>query len=342
MTEVRLGPRIFLLFIAVGLMVGIVIGLGIARLMLRPQVAKVEISDLSSSAQDDYVVLTASTYAYDNDLERARERLALLKDPQILDRMDNLVKALEGNKRLDAVYVARLAAAIGSDDSTVMALAATSTPTATPTLVPTNTPTEPPAITTSTLEKSVPTRSASTSLKTPTRTPTRRPTPKPTQPPAPPIAPPVWIPSFPSEWPGGTNYQPVNVAALAPGQEFWHLSRAQYCDVDDPRNNCPNLPGGSTGTNIYITLVDAGGNRISGTLIVRKDDGSLAGVNDLGPQKSATDMCACNYSYLANHWPIQIAGAPSDTVSGLGLYSVRERRPQAHTRYYLTFQLLTR
>lgn len=334
MSELHLGPRIYAILVAVGLMTGLVGGVMLARVLWPAPMTGLDVSDLTTKSQDDYIALTAATFALDKDLDRAKGRLSLLKDAKILDRMATLAKLLAAKKSADATYIASLAAAMGSTDSTVLALAVTATPTPSPTAPPT-----PTAMPTIAATDTVQPTSRATKSGTPTKAPTRRPSATP-PPKAPPVAAPVWIPSFPGEWPGGAHYEPaVNVA---PGQKFWHLARAQYCDDRDTRNNCPNLPGGDTGTNIYISLIDAGGNRISGSLIVKKDANTQATVDDLGPEKSASDLCSCNYSYLANQWPIQVAGYPSDTMSGLGLYSVRMRLPQAHTRYYLTFQLLTR
>jgi hypothetical protein len=116
-----------------------------------------------------------------------------------------------------------------------------------------------------------------------------------------------------------------------------------YCDDSDKRNDCPNLPGGDTGTGIYVTLLAENGARTSAPLLVTKDNNVIATVDDIGPEKSPTDMCNCNYSYLANQWPLQIGGGqPSDKIGGMGLFSVQQQRKQAHTRYFLTFQLVTR
>ncbi len=341
MTELKLGPRVVIILTLIALAVGVGLGLSVAWVFWPVQVSNVDITDLSVADQNDYIVLTASSYAYDQDIVRARGRLANIRDPQISDRVAALARSLASQNDPDSTYVAKLAYALGSTDTLVTSLAAT--PTAKPTFTLTATP-QPTFTRVITLTAARPTNTlAATTTSGGTRTPTRTPRPAASATPKPPPAAPApgttWIPSFPAEWPGGANYKPVSVA---PGQKYWHLKRAQYCDDRDERNDCPNLPGGDIGTSIYITLLDSSGNRTSGSILVRKDDGSFATVDDLGPEKSPGDPCNCNYAYLANQWPIQVAGAPSDTVSGLGLYSVRMKRPQAHTRYYLTFQLLTR
>lgn len=341
MRDFPIESRNLLIIAVVALVGGLTVGLFLAWVVWPVQVTNVDIIDLKSFSQDDYIVLTASTYAYDQDLDKARARLALLKSTKINDRVSNLARSLAADHRPEAGFVAALAIALGSRDSSLASIAATPTPTATPT-VPTLTPTSTQTPTTqpSPTHTDTPTPRATltrTSTPRPRATATATPTPAP-KPAA--IGPTQWIPTYPSEWPGGAGYQPANVA---PGQKFWHLAKALYCDDRDERNNCTDLPGGSTGTNIYVMLIGEGGERGSAPLKVTKDDGTLATVDDIGPEKPAGDMCNCNYSYLANHWPLQVGGAyASDTIRGLGLYSVRMKLPQAHTKYFLTFQLVTK
>lgn len=330
MINMRMGAALALT-VFVGLAIGLLIGLAIGWLVWPVQVADVDIGDLKDSAQDDYIVLVASAYAQDRDLDKAESRLEQLQAPNVNERVGMLAKMLVPQNQTQAALVAALALDLGVEDDAVVRIAATPTPTVTPTLIATVPPTAPPA--TSAIV-------APTTTITPTQTATR---PRATATRKPPTAAPVagteWLPSYPSEWPGGVKFQPANVA---PGQQYWHLTKALYCDDRDERNNCRNLPGGDVGTNIYVMLRAAGGARTSAPLIVTKPDGSTAGVDDLGPEKSADDMCSCNYSFLSTSWPIKVAGAPSDTISGMGLYSVRLGHSQAHTRYFLWFQLITR
>lgn len=329
MTETRVSPLAIILAIAGGLIVGLVIGLLIGWLVWPVQITNVDVPDLNSAAQDDYIVLTASAFAYDQDLPRAQERLALLKDAHINERVGILAKTMGADNRKEANYVAMLALALGADDDMLARLAATETPT--PTLTPLPTQTRTATLTTT------PTIAATRTI-TPTRT--RTPLPRATATPKPaPVPETEWLPSFPSEWPGGAKFTP---ATVAPGQKYWHLIKALYCDDRDQRNDCPNLPGGDVGTNIYVMISPEGGGRSGAALLVDKGNGNYATVDDIGPEKPADDMCKCNYSFLANGWPISVAGAPSDTISGLALYSVRMRLPQAHTKYFLWFQMFTR
>ena len=138
------------------------------------------------------------------------------------------------------------------------------------------------------------------------------------------------MPAFPTEWPGGAKYEPVNVA---PGQKFWHLAKAIYCDQDDEHDYCQNMPGGGKGTDTYIMFIGGGA-----PIAVTGSDGKALSMEP----KAAGDMCNCAYSFLSNGYTIQVAGAPSDKISGLTLYSVNAKLSQWHVRYFLWFQQVTR
>ena len=109
-----------------------------------------------------------------------------------------------------------------------------------------------------------------------------------------------------------------------------------FCDLKDKHDYCQDLPGGGSGTSTYIILIDANGARTTAPLVVTKSDGKTATPDDIGVQKSAEDMCNCNYSFLSSGWLIQVGGAPSDKVSGMDLPT------HYHVRYFVTFQLVTR
>ncbi len=345
------------LIVAAGLAGGVAMGLGIGWLLWPVRVARVDVADLKDSAKNEYLTLIAKTFAFDQNLERARERLALLNDSAVLDRVMDLAFADESENKPEATQLAALAIALGATDNDIALIAQSGAPTLLPASRPTFTP-SPSQVATSTslsastdvptarlfapISSATPTRrrfATSTPKPSPTLTVTpvtatstpKPPTPSPTATPVP-IPATTWLPSYPGEWPGGAGYQPVSAA---PGQRFWHLARALYCDTNDERNNCPNLPGGGTGTSTYVMLIDAGGNRTTAPLLI---NGSLSNEE----QKSADDPCQCNYSFPDSDATIQIGGAPSDAISGLALYSVKARLSQYHVRYFLWFQYLTR
>ncbi len=340
--------------VAVGLVSGVALGLGIGWLLWPVQVAKVEVADLKDSVKSEYIALVAKTFAYDRNLARARERLARLNDSAILDRITDLTFAYESENKPEAAQLAALAIALGATDKDIALIAGSEIPTLPPTPISTFTVTPfPIQVATSTPLLATPLAPTSSATSTRRRTSTatatpkpsstltatpitatatpKSPTPSPTSTPVP-VPATTWLPGYPAEWPGGASYQPVSVT---PGQRFWHLAKALYCDSNDERNNCPNLPGGGTGTSTYVMLIDAGGNRTTAPLII---NGSLSNEE----QKSADDVCGCNYTFPDSDASIQIGGLPSDTISGLALYSVKTGLNHYHVRYFLWFQSLTR
>lgn len=324
MNKLWLGAGALVIVSVLGLSVGIAAGLWIGWVAWPVQITNVDIADLKGHAQEEYIALIAQAYAYDPDLPRARERLAQLNDPKITERVAALAKSYAAQDDPAAVPLAVLAAALGSRDAEIARLAATATPTperVEGTLSPTPTETHAPTLTRIPTAAMTPTTRA-----TPTRTATRRPsataTPKPVPAPAT-----QWIPSFPAEWPGGVKFEPANVA---PGQKYWHLARALYCDLEETRFDCPNLPGGSHGIGVWVTLVNG-----KAPLIL---DGSPANLED----KSSDRECQCTYTLDFPGPAIQVGNYPSDKISGLALKSVRVPNPNTHVRYFLTFQLVTR
>jgi hypothetical protein len=330
MSELRIGSRILVLAAVGGLMGGLILALIIGWVLWPVQVSSVDVTDLKPSAQDDLIVLIADSYAYDRDLTRARDQLAPLKDAKINDRITAMARKFNTQNNPSAPNLARLAVALGNTNQEIVLMATTATPTPTLTPTPTNTltPTSTPTTT--------PTLSPTATI-TPTRTLTPRPRATATAKPAA-VAPTYWLPGFPAEWPGGAKYEPVNLATVASGQKYWRLAKALYCDTNDERNNCPDLPGGGIGTGVYVMLIDASGGRYNAPLLLTKPDGQ----QDFLEQKSPTDMCNCNYAFEANGFPIQVGGLPSDKISGLALYSVKAKLSNFHVRYFLTFQLVTK
>jgi hypothetical protein len=319
MSEVGLTWRGLPVVVGVFLLVGLGIGLFIGGVLWPPQIANVDVTDLKPSAQDEFIILVADAYAYDQDLPGAQKRLAELKDKNIGARVARLAKTSAAQNDASAANLAALAIALGETDAQIALIVTTLTPTVTSTAVPTDTPTP-------TLTPSVTPTFKPTATITPTRTATRRPVFSPTPKPAA-MAPTVWLPAFPAEWPGGVRYEPANVA---PGQKYWHLARALYCDIRDTRFDCPNLPGGSDGIGIYVLLVNG-----KAPLVL---DGAPANLED----KSNDPYCQCTYELFPDGKTIQVGNFPSDKIGGLALSSVKTKVPQTHVRYFLTFELVTR
>ena len=322
MSELKIGWRVLPVIVILFVIIGAAIGLWIGAVGLPVQIANVDATDLKPSAQDEMIGLIADTYAYDQDLDHAKSRLAELKDKNISARVAALAKENAAQNQASAADLAALAIALGARDEQIALIVTTLTPTITPSPMPTET--LPPSLT----PPATPTWTPTATI-TPTRTPTRRPTVTPTPKPAP-IPPTNWIPAFPNEWPPDAKYEPVNVA---PGQKYWHLAKAIYCDQDDEHDYCQNMPGGGEGVGTYIMFI-GGGAPIS---VTGKDGKSL----NL-EAKAAGDMCNCTYSFPSNGFTVQVAGAPSDKISGLALYSVKAKLSNWHVRYFLWFQQVTR
>lgn len=318
-SEVKLAWRGLPIVVGIFLLVGLGVGLLIGGVLWPPQVANVEMSDLKPSAQDDFIVLVADAYVYDRDLARAQTQLARLKDKNIGARVARLAKEFAAQENASAANLAALALALGESDTQIALIVTTLTPTATPTPLPTATFTATP------LPSATSTWTPTATL-TPTRTVTRRPAASPTPKPAA-IAPTVWLPAFPAEWPPGARFEAANVA---PGQKYWHLARALYCDLRDTRFDCPNLPGGSDGIGIYVLLVNG-----KAPLVI---DGTPANLED----KSNDPYCQCTYQLFPDGKMIQVGNFPSDKIGGLALSSVKTKIPQTHVRYFLTFELVTK
>lgn len=330
MTEFKLRVRALVIAIGFAVMVGIGGGLFFGWIVWPVQITNVDLADLKTVAQDDYILLVAKTFAYDQDVEQARARLALLNKARVEDYVAARAQKYRADDP-DAGYLANLARALGSREVKIAQIVATSilpsqiAETATlvfsesPTLAPTITPT----YTITTAITSSPARTA-----TRTRTPAPRATATTKPPVAQPVGGTVWLPTFPAEWPNGVQFQNANVS---PGQKYWHLAQALYCDLRDMRFDCGNKPGGVDGIGIYVSLI--GG--IAPLLL----NGSPANLED----KSLDAQCQCTYSLdFPNGQSIKIGNFPSDTISGLALNSVKTQIPQTHVRYFLTFQLVTR
>ncbi|MCL4395142.1 MAG: hypothetical protein M1482_10135 [Chloroflexi bacterium] len=310
--------RVALAVIGLGLFGGLLVGLWIGWNAWPVQVAGVDISDLKPASQDDYLVLTAKDYAYDQDLARAQGRLAQLHDAKANERVAALAREYSAQGNSDAAPLAALALALGSTDGDIQLIATTATPT--PSLTPAPTQTPRPTLTPILTPKLYPTDTPAP----PTHTPRPRATKTPTRVPIPDTA---WQPAYPGEWPPGVRYQPASVAA---GKKYWHLVKALYCDLKDTRFNCANLPGGPEGIGVYVIL--AGG---KAQMVL---DGKPAELED----KSSDPQCQCTYELPTDGASIQVGDYPSDMIGGLALNSLLTKVPQTHVRYFLTFQLVTR
>ena len=117
-------------------------------------------------------------------------------------------------------------------------------------------------------------------------------------------------------------------ATVARGQKFWRVTRVKFENIDE---------SGSDHT-IYVKIQDANGKRMDGVKIAVTSDTSGELFPDQPTEKSASDMCDCNYNYpmYGDGYDVQIVdGTPSDKVAGM-IMPLRR-----HVNYKITFQLVT-
>ncbi len=319
--------------------------------------------ELLPQARADYIGNVAQAYAMNGNLNLAQDRLARLQEPQIAAQVEALALETANQRDARAQQLARLAVALGSRIRGLVALyeSPTPEPTRTATAVSnlvfsdvrvTQTPYQtatpvPPTVTPTEAPKYVVVPNDNPYLvlptDTPTITPTRRPatrvptatiTPMPTEVPPPP--PPEWQPGFPGGWPPGVYYIPANVQ---PGEKYWRLVKAVYCDFVEENFGCPDRPGNRAGTSIYVMN---GGAPLD---VIRPDGANVGGdPSQIGDLKKPGDPCDCSWTWLVSDYKISVAGAPSDAIGGFALYTVGGNvlAGHAHVRYFLYFDYVTR
>ncbi|MDL1899111.1 hypothetical protein FBQ82_22970 [Anaerolineae bacterium CFX7] len=387
MTETRFTWRWLVVIALVGITMGLTIGL-LTGWIVFPNIGGSNVAGLSTTAQSDYIVLVANTYAYDQDLARAKQRLNLLQDKDIKTRLERLAKSLAARKDASAANVADLAIALGSEDSSLQVMAAgvgsdstSNTSDTEPTKIaradsetPVEEPTpeeqaaEPTAAptkkrnkkATATPEPTVETKATNAPAE-PTAVPATK-APKPTAEPTavpPPAAAPVtteFIPGFPAGWWNAVKFIPAQVS---PGQQYYHLKYARYCDwaPNDNFETCPGFPAGGMGHSIYIMVVDENGNCITTDVNDILNDGSKHPLTPDMLKKIEFPWnpygYACNQDYEKEMYgegnDISVPGLPSDTITQLQLCATNPppgynppNCGHAHVRYFLIFQRTTR
>jgi hypothetical protein len=296
----------------------------------------------------------------------AQDRLARMRDSQFTARVEDFAIRYASKRNRTSVNLINLAIALGSKNSGLVAVVVTTTPPPRPsathenapvfsdvraTLAPTSTPSPLPTNTSEPVFIVVPNDNPylilPTDTPTITNTPTATNTPRPVTrvptatevptstavPPAPGVS---WEPGFPGGWPPGVYFEAANVE---PGQGYWHLTHAVYCDFIEDNFGCPDRPGNRNGTSIYVMN---GGNAID---VIAPGGANVGGdPTQIGDLKADTDMCECSWAFLVNDYRVSVAGAPSDAIGGFSLYTVGGNvlAGHAHVRYFLYFEYITR
>lgn len=165
-----------------------------------------------------------------------------------------------------------------------------------------------------------------------------------------------FIPAYPGGWWDAVQFIPAQVA---PGQQYWHLKYARYCDwaPDDKHETCPGFPGGGMGTSIYVMTVDESGACVTTDVNDDINDGSKYPLTTDAIKKIDYPWNPYNYPCTQNYEKgmygegnsISVPGLPSDKITELSLCS---KSPPAgynpppcghvHVRYFLIFQRTTR
>ena len=187
--------------------------------------------------------------------------------------------------------------------------------------------------------------SAPTKTPQPTSTPRPRPTTAPVVRVAPTTAPvaaaPVApaIPALPTvEWDARLGNGPQvlphleNVrlipAQVGHGQKYWRVTKVIFQNIDESTNNHA----------IFVKILDENGKRVDGQKVVVTSDTSGETYPDQPTEKTADDMCDCNYNYpmYGDGYNVQIVGdLPSDKVGGM-IMPLRR-----HVNYLITYQRVT-
>lgn len=409
MTETRFTWRWLLVIAVVGIGMGLFVGLA-AGWLIAPNFTGSNPAGLSASAQNDYIVLVANTYSYDQDLARARQRLSQLQDKDISARVERLAKALAARNDVSAANVADLAVALGSestellplaeiaasdgwgadtaffeeaeptkvarveDQNTISQPATQAQPTETPLSNDNSAPVEPTkfkpqqATKQAKMAMTATAEAQAAALPAATAVPTDPPVAPPAEPaatavpqPPPPTAEPTaaapapapvtteFTPGFPSGWYSTVSFIPANVA---PGQKYWRLKSALYCDrppegENQTNDTCPGYPGGENDHTIYASAIDENGNCVD---VVAKNYTNLGETFDMERKDVIYPWNSCNVDYEKNMngegndiW-IEAEGLPSDRINGLVMNSPRFNwsENKLHVRYFLVFQRTTR
>jgi hypothetical protein len=200
MRKVNRKPLILAVILPIGCLAGLAFGLLVGCQLLPVEYINTEIGDFAVDQAEKYVLMVATEFATDQDVDRARERLAELDVPNpeqfVAYLADRYVEEDRGPEDTDTVNLVRLSEALGVGTVSMVAYVSTPTPPPTvtftplPTATPTDTLTPVPTDTPTPLPTDTPAVTPTGTSAPATETPTPGP-PTPTFTPAPPTATPV-------------------------------------------------------------------------------------------------------------------------------------------------------
>jgi hypothetical protein len=331
----------------VGATAGVLLGLGLARLIWppapqpapspavpavlptpSPRPTRTRTAPVAE-VREELIVLASALYALDGDVQRARQRLAVLGAENAAGiAADLALRYASQDNRQVAADLAALSLALGAADPELAAYANTARPAASPTASPTAAPSLTPVDTPSPEPSSTATASPESSA-------TSSPSPPPTQsvatrrpPTATPVPSPVATPR-PLVWDERVDDldPPVKLveAEVAAGERYWRLVRQEWRRAVDGGNML-----------LYINALDETGQPVWGQEVIIENGGHTA----LYTTPKPGEAYGVNFvmSGTLGSYQAFVGGAlPSDRVVGLGLgerYGWTE-----HSTFMLEYQL---
>ena len=372
----KAGVALFLLGLALGLGLGVLVGWGIWPV----EYYDTDPVDLKAEHKEDYVVLVCAAYALNGDLDQAKARLAKLEEEDVAQVVADLAQEYlqRGEDQVVTRNLVMLADALGSSTEAMIAYVATPAPNLVPTF--THTPTEtPPATPTETaipVPTDTPTATSTPLPPTPTPlppTPTSTPQPPtPTFTPVPPTntpAPPT--PSTPpTETPSPTGSCPdrpePTIRDVTDQVRDWEWMEETFGGVAiQQTSSCPDGAVYAVDTlweshavSLGVTVLDRGGNRVPNVPVAFFGfDG--ASCPEAGDVTDIPDACRPNACVMhtnqdgeatvsmgwgsgyappsAGYHAVWVLGSSSDCVTGLGMVEYT-----AHWHLNVTFRQISR
>jgi hypothetical protein len=117
-------------------------------------------------------------------------------------------------------------------------------------------------------------------------------------------------------------------ATVGHGQKFWRVFKVEWQDISESNNN----------HDVYVRILDENGKRVDGKKLVVTSNTTGEVYPDQPNEKTADDMCNCNYNYpmYGDGYNVQIIDSfPSDKATGMIMPMRR------HVNYFVYFQLVT-
>ncbi len=276
---------ILAVILPVGCLVGLILALVLGWQLLSVKYISSEIGNAGPEQAEEYVLVVASEFANDHDLDRARQRLAELDVPNpeqfVAYLADQFVHDGLGPEDPDTVSLVRLSEALGVSTISMVAYISTPTYTPSPTYTPTHTPTPLPT-------------------DTPTPLPTDTPAATPTETPLPATDTPTAGPPTPTRTP--TPAPPTDTPTPTPPPYDFVVAHLRLRTNEENGGVSANgsLQACGFGQNIFVTVVDAAGNPLDGVVIGDTfNNESLKRITgSKGPGKAEYDLWKNGYSLL--------------------------------------------